>query len=144
LEFRSSSDRSVFGEIELSYGDYYGGSSTRGELELSWRPSRFLQLDCEIESTLARLPQEDFEVLTGSLGLRVTPTTQLSFNGIAQYDNQSETIGVNCRIRYIIQSGSDLFLVLNKGFEREEDGDYGSFRTTKTEAVAKLGWTFQF
>ena len=144
LEFRSSSDRSLFGEIELAYGDYYGGSSTRGEIELSWRPSRFLQLDGEIDSTLARLPQEDFEVLTGSLGLRVTPTTQLSFNGVAQYDNQSETIGVNCRIRYIIQSGSDLFLVLNKGFEREEDGDRRSFRTTKTEAVAKLGWTFQF
>ncbi len=144
LEFRSSSDRSVFGGIELAYGDYYGGSSTRGEIELSWRPSRFIQLDGEIDSTLARLPQEDFEAVTGSLGLRVTPTTQLSFNGIAQYDNQSETIGLNFRIRYIIQSGSDLFLVLNKGFEREEEGDRRSFRTTKTEAVAKLGWTFQF
>ena len=52
--------------------------------------------------------------------------------------------GLNFRIRYIIQSGSDLFLVLNKGFEREEEGDRRSFRTTKTEAVAKLGWTFQF
>ena len=144
LEFRSSSDRSLFGGIELAYGDYYGGSSTRGEIDLSWRPSRFIQLDGEIDSTLARLPQEDFEAVTGSLGLRVTPTTKLSFNGIAQYDNQSETIGLNFRIRYIIQSGSDLFLVLNKGLEREEEGDRRSFRTTKTEAVAKLGWTFQF
>jgi hypothetical protein len=144
LEFRSSSDRSLFGGIELAYGDYYGGSSTRGKIDLSWRPSRFIQLDGEIDSTLARLPQEDFEAVTGSLGLRVTPTTKLSFNGIAQYDNQSETIGLNFRIRYIIQSGSDLFLVLNKGLEREEEGDRRSFRTTKTEAVAKLGWTFQF
>ena len=144
LEFRSSSDRSLFGEVELAYGDYYGGSSTRGEIELSWRPSRFLQLDCEIDSTLARLPQEDFEVVTGSLGLRVTPTTHLSFNAIAQYDNQTETMGVNSRIRYIIKSGSDLFLVFNKGFERVENGDRRSFRTTKTDAVAKLGWTFQF
>ena len=101
-------------------------------------------MDGDIDSSLAGLPQEDLEAVTGSLGLRVTPTTQLSFNGIAQYDNQSETIGLNFRIRYIIQSGSDLFLVLNKGFEREEEGDRRSFRTTKTEAVAKLGWTFQF
>ena len=35
LEFRSSSDRSVFGGIELAYGNYYDGSSTRGEIELS-------------------------------------------------------------------------------------------------------------
>ena len=69
--------------------------------------SRFLQLDCEIESTLARLPQEDFEVLTGSLGLRVTPTTQLSFNGIAQYDNSRKPLESDPLHH---QSGSDLFL----------------------------------
>ncbi len=143
VEFSSSSDRILSGEIELAYGDYFGGSSTRAELELSWRPSRFLRFDFEIDSTLAKLPLDEFEVLSGSFGLRVTPTTQLSFNAITQYDNQSEIIGINCRARYIIKSGSDLFLVLNKGYQREDNNDR-SFRTFKTEAVTKLGWTFQF
>ena len=144
LEFRSSSARSLFGEIELAYGHYYGGRSTRAELEASWRPNKFLQLDCEIDSTRARLPQEAFKVVTGSLGLRVTPNTKLSINGIAQYDNQSGRVGVNFRFRYIIKSGSDLFLVLNQGFEKEEEWGQKSFRPTNSEAVAKLGWTFQF
>ena len=47
---------------------------------------------------------------------------------------------MNNRFRYILKSGSDLFLVFNKGFEKELD----SFRTFKTETIAKLGWTFQF
>ena len=81
---------------------------------------------------MARLPQDNFEVLTSSTGFRITPTTQLSFNGIAQYDNQSKTIGLNTRFRYIIKPGSDLFLVFNKGFDRGDDGELRNFRTFKT------------
>ena len=98
----------------------------------------------EMNLTMAELSEDHFDVLTSMLGFRITPSTQISFNGIAQYDNQTKTIGVNARTRYIIKSGSDLFLVLNKGFERENEGDRRSFRSTETEAVAKLGWTFQF
>ena len=47
---------------------------------------------------------------------------------------------MNNRFRYIIKSGSDLFLVFNKGFEKELD----DFCTFKTESIVKLGWTFQF
>ena len=48
------------------------------------------------------------------------------------------------RDSYIIKPGSDLFLVLNKGFDRGDDGELRNFRTFKTEAIAKLGWIFQF
>jgi len=82
----------------------------------------------------------DFEVWTGFLGLRLTPTTTLSFNSVTQYDNLSKTMGLNNRIRYIIKPGSDLFLVFNKGYQRE----LGKFRGFRTESIAKLGWTFQF
>ena len=144
LEFSSSSNRPLFGEVEIAYGDFYHGSSIRTELDLSWRPSKYFQLDSEAGMTLVDLPKEEFEVLTSSVGLRITPTTQLSFNSIAQFDNQSKTIGINNRVRYILKSGCDLFLVLNKGLERTEQKELRRFRTFKNEAVAKLGWTFQF
>jgi len=49
-------------------------------------------------------------------------------------------MGLNNRIRYIIKPGSDLYLVFNQGYDREE----GSFKSTRTESISKLGWTFQF
>ncbi|MBG29875.1 MAG: hypothetical protein CMI31_07730 [Opitutae bacterium] len=140
FEYSSSTNRPVFGEFELGYGDYYDGTAFKAEADLSWRPSKFAQVDLGAGVTNADLSSSEFEVLTGSLGVRVTPTTRLSFNSIVQYDNQSEQIGMNNRFRYILKSGSDLFLVFNKGFEKELD----SFRTFKTETIAKLGWTFQF
>ena len=144
LEFSSSTNRPLFGELEIAYGDFYHGSSIRTELDLSWRPSKYFQLDSEAGMTLVDLPGEEFEVLTSSVGLRITPTTRFSFNSITQFDNQSKTIGINNRVRYILKPGCDLFLVLNKGLERRELKEHRRFRTFKNEAVAKLGWTFQF
>ena len=140
LEYQSSTNRPLFGELELGYGDYYDGTAFKGEVGASWRPSKHLQLNLGGGLTSADMPVGDFDAWTGSLGMRITPTTRLSFNSIVQYDNQSEQIGVNNRFRYILKPGSDLFLVFNKGFEKELD----SFRTFKTETIAKLGWTFQF
>ncbi|SVD76266.1 uncharacterized protein METZ01_LOCUS429120, partial [marine metagenome] len=119
LEYRSSSKRPVFGELKLGYGDYYDGKAFKPGGSLSWRPSKHAQINLEADLTSADLPVGDFDVLTSSLGVRITPTTRLSFNSIVQYDNQSEQIGINNRFRYILKSGSDLFLVFNKGFEKE-------------------------
>ena len=144
LEYRSSTNRPVFGDLELGYGDYYDGKATKVGSQLSWRPSKHAQFDLGGGLTSAELASDDFDAWTGYLGLRITPTTQLSFNSIAQYDNLSKRIGVNNRLRYILKSGSDLFLVFNKGFDRGDNRELESFRTYKTESIAKLGLTFQF
>jgi hypothetical protein len=144
LEYRSSTNRPVFGELELSYGDYYDGKAFKVGSELSWRPSKYAQFNLGGGLTSAELTVGDFDAWTSSLGVRITPTTRLSFNSIVQYDNQSERIGVHNRFRYILKSGNDLFLVFNKGFDKGDNRELESFRTYKTESIAKLGLTFQF
>ena len=144
LEYRSSTNRPVFGELKLSYGDYYDGKAFKVGSELSWRPSKYAQFNLGGGLTSAELTVGDFDAWTSSLGVRITPTTRLSFNSIVQYDNQSERIGVHNRFRYILKSGNDLFLVFNKGFDKGDNRELESFRTYKTESIAKLGLTFQF
>jgi hypothetical protein len=144
LELRSSTKRPVFGEMKLGYGDYYDGKAFKGRTELSWRPSKHAQLEIGGGLTSAELQAGDFDALTSFAGLRVTPSTRMSFNSIVQYDNQSQQIGINNRFRYILKSGSDLYFVLNKGFHRGDDQEFDRFRAFKTETIAKLGWTFQF
>ncbi len=144
LELRSSTKRPVFGEMKLGYGDYYDGKAFKGRTELSWRPSKHAQLEIGGGLTSAELQAGDFDALTSFAGLRVTPSTRMSFNSIVQYDNQSQQIGLNNRFRYILKSGSDLYFVFNKGFHRGDDQEFDRFRAFKTETIAKLGWTFQF
>ena len=140
FEWASSAKRPFFMEMEIEYGDYYLGDALKLESRLFYRPSRFAQLQIGGDFTDADMPVGNFEAWTSFLGLRLTPTTQLSFNSLTQYDNLSKRMGLNNRIRYIIQPGSDLYLVFNKGFDREE----GRFKSFRTESITKLGWTFQF
>jgi len=86
------------------------------------------------------LDQGEFETIVGSLGVRITPSTRLSWDSIIQYDNISDQLGVNSRVRYIVNPGSDLYLVVNQGFDVED----GNFQQFSSELVAKVGWTFRF
>jgi hypothetical protein len=144
FEYRSSTNRLVFGELKLGYGDYYAGKAFKVGSQLSWRPSKHAQFNLGGGLTSAELSVGDFDAWSSSLGVRITPTTRLSFNSFVQYDNQSESIGLNNRFRYIIKSGSDLFFVFNKGYHKGYDQEFHRFRSFKTESIAKLGWTFQF
>lgn len=144
LEYRSSTNRPVFGELKLGYGDYYAGKAFKARSQLSWRPSKHAQFNLGGGLTSAELRVGDFDAWSSSLGVRITPTTRLSFNSFVQFDNQSESIGLNHRFRYIIKSGSDLLFVFNKGYHKGYDREFDDFRSFKTESIAKLGWTFQF
>ncbi|MBT5689529.1 MAG: carbohydrate binding family 9 domain-containing protein [Opitutae bacterium] len=140
LEYGSSTKRPMFGEIKLEYGDYYDGKAFRGRTRISWRPSRHAQIDVGGGLTSADLSDDEFDVWTGNLGIRITPSTRLSFNSIIQYDNQSEQLGLNNRLRYILKPGRDVYVVFNKGYDHMDD----KFRSFQTETITKLGWTFQF
>ena len=57
-----------------------------------------------------------------------------------QFDNTSDQIGLNSRIRYIVKPGNEVFIVLNKALLN----DRGSLHSLATETVAKVGLTFRF
>ena len=139
--FETSSSRQVRGEINAAFGDFLGGERTALRSELRWRPSPLLTLSAGADANWIEIPGGEFETLTASGGLRLTPSPRLDFNTIVQYDTVSDEIGVNARLRWIVNPGSDIFLVFNQGY-RLESGR--SLQRLETEAVAKVGWTFRF
>ena len=86
------------------------------------------------------LPDGDFVVDIASVRVNLQFTPMISWTTLAQYDNVSDRIGINSRLRWIIVPGSDLFVVLNQGL-LIEDGDV---HRGLTEPRIKLGWTFRF
>ena len=57
-----------------------------------------------------------------------------------QYDNKSDDVGVNGRIRWTCRSGSDVFFVVNQGW----DYDDARFHRLASEITLKVGSTFRF
>jgi len=138
--FESSSARPLELDLGFGLGEFFSGHRTQAMADVIWRASRFFSLRLGGTYNDVNLKEGDFETVVGSLGIRITPNKRLSWDSIVQYDNISDQIGVNSRIRYIVKPGSDIYLVVNQGFDIED----GSFQQFSSEIVAKAGWTFRF
>ena len=64
-----------------------------------------------------------------------------SWTNFIQYDNVSETAGLNSRLRWNPRAGQNMYIVVNQGFERDARN---RFRTGRTELAARFGYTFRF
>jgi hypothetical protein len=137
---RTSPARPVGAGLSLRHGDFYSGRQTAYRPSLDWRPSRHVTLGAAYEIRQVRLRQGDFDVHLASLRLNLALTPDLTWSTVAQYDNRSDDVGLNSRIRWTWRPGNDLFLVWNQGW----DYDKARFAPLQSEVVVKVGTTFRF
>jgi hypothetical protein len=140
LDFGSTTKRPVNVGAEFRFGDFYGGTRTDYEVNATWRTSPNLTLGAEFELNDVNLPEGDFitRIVRGRVNVFFTP--DISWTTFAQFDNVSDTIGVNSRVRWIVRPGSEIFFVVNQSIDR----DGSSYRVTETQATTKVGWTLRF
>lgn len=136
----SATGRPVSVSSSFGFGEFYDGTALQYGAGIEWRVSRHLFLAGGWEMNEIELPAGSFTASVASTKLNIAFTPRLSWNTVAQYDNISDTFGINSRIRWIVRPGSDVFLVFNKGFNVED----GRFRSLTTDVVAKLVWTIRF
>jgi hypothetical protein len=88
------------------------------------------------------LPQGSFNTNIVTLKADYNVTPNLSWANLAQYDNKSSLAGLQSRLRWILQPGNDLFLIINRGWRRTLDES--RFEPLFDRASAKLQYTFRF
>ena len=141
VSFGTSLDRPLDLQGLISMGSFFDGTRQDYELSLGWRPgSRFnARIDYEINDL--ELPAGRFTVRVARVGLNVNFSPRLIWNTIAQFDNVSEDLGLNSRLRWTLAPGRDLFLVLNHGINTLADDGAAA---EGTAIIAKLNWNFLF
>ncbi|MBT8486900.1 MAG: carbohydrate binding family 9 domain-containing protein [Phycisphaerales bacterium] len=140
VELSTSSGRPVDFEVSYEGGDFFNGTRDDYQVELSWRPSRHLELGGEFEMNDVDLPGGSFitRIIRSRVDVYFTP--DVTWSTFVQFDNVSDSIGINSRLRWIIEPGNELFVVLNQAVGRFDD----RFRVTDTAVTTKLGWTFRY
>jgi hypothetical protein len=122
------------------WSGYYGGS----RLELSaggeWNISPQFLVGAEYEWNDIKVQGQRAITRQLSLIADVYFTPDVSLTNFIQYDNISDTVGINSRLRWIFKPGNDLYVVLNHNVE-SEDLD---LTLIQTQVVAKFGWTMRF
>jgi hypothetical protein len=113
LEVETASKRRLAGQLTWWFGGFYDGRLDQFQAEGSWTPSPILSLILNGERNVGRLPQGDFDQTLVGVKIRLNLSPNLQFNSFVQYDNESESVGTNTRLRWTFHPQGDLFVIYN-------------------------------
>jgi len=139
IRIDTSHNRPVQGAIQVTHGGFFGGTSTSVSPEISWRPSYHWLFELEYELNDASLPQGDFKAHLLRARVNVQFTPNLAWITVAQWDNFTNSAGINSRVHWIIEDGREVYVVFNQGLDTEN-----GIRATRSEPLIKFEWSFRF
>jgi hypothetical protein len=127
--------------FEAEFGDFYSGTRRDLGFELTLKPSLNILLGLRAERADVSLIQGNFFTQLFALQANYNFSPNISWANLVQYDNESRILGFQTRFRWILKPGNDLFLVLNRGWEKTLDSQYIS---SFDRGTVKLQYTFRF
>ncbi len=134
---------SVYGGVE--WGEFWDGSSTEISVRATFRPSAGVSIGTSIGYNDVDLPRGAFTANVYEIEGEWDPTPFVSALLQIQYDDVSQLAGVFARLRWIVQPGSNIFLVYRHNWENRGAGlfDNRDLRTVSQGASLKLNYTYR-
>lgn len=139
-ELETSPSRPLRARAEFRFGPYLSGRRTDFAPSLIWQPSPRFELKASVAARDFDLREGHFVSRLASARATYFPTPDLQLSLLAQYDNFSEQLGTNFRVKWIVQPGNEIYFVVNQGYDTSLD----RFRPTGNETSLKGAWTFRF
>ena len=136
----SSQSRSIRAQGTLRFGGFFSGRRLDMMGSFDWRPNRFFAINLGYEQNEIDLPEGDFIVRIAQTRLDINFTPDLSWITIVQWDSNSDVMGINSRVKWIIEPGQEIFFVVNQGFSTIAD----SLEPLTTDITLKVGLTIRF
>ena len=134
--------RRVVANVSYGTGDFYDGKRDVINAELELQPNPHFRAFVGYQYNDVELPQGAFALRLARLGLDVAFSSTLSWTNLFQYDNSTETLGINSRFHWRPQVGRDLFIVLNHNLDDlDKDND---FHSAVADLSIKFNYTFRF
>jgi hypothetical protein len=140
LGFQTATKRAVSMEQEFSFGNFYDGDRTESKTEVNYLPSKHFGTTLGYTRQNVSLPGGDFSVKLASFTALVNITPDFTWSNVLQYDNISDTLGVNSRLIWEYHPGKRIFLVLNQSYLDERTG----LVLKQMDTTLKLSSIFRF
>ena len=139
LEAEIASKRPVSGQITWWFGTFYSGTLHQLEGTLLTKPAEFLTFEIAGEYNAGRLAEGDFNqyLLSGRLQVNFSP--DLQWNVLVQYDNASDIVGANSRLRWTYHPLGELFVVYNHNVADRA----GSWRLESNQLLVKAQYAMR-
>ena len=129
-------------EFNFDGGEVFNGDLFRIGPSIDWRPNERINFSLEYEYTKYDFPGQSAITRQVTLENEISFNEKLSLVTLAQYDNISDDIGINSRLRYNLTAGQDIWFVVNHNMVRDPLDD--RFHSTRSVAAAKIRYTFRY
>lgn len=127
---------------EACDGEFYEGELLGAAADLVWRPSAHFRLGAGFEWNDVDLPQGEFTTRLARLKADVAFTSTWYWENLLQYDNVSESLGINSILRWVPEAGREALLVVNRVLEDPDGND--RYASVYREITLKVSYTFRF
>ena len=134
--------RRIVTSVSYAKGDFFLGELDNVNASVEWIPMPRFRASIAYDYNDVSLPQGDFDVRLVRAGMDVILSSRLSWVNLVQYDNASETAGVNSRLHWTPEAGRDLYIVLNHNLE-DFDRD-NSFHSNVADFTIQYRHTFRY
>ena len=113
LGFTTAQKRRLYTSVNWTGGSFYDGDLTQWEVQAVWNPTALYTVEVAAERNTGDLVAGRFTQSLFSSRLRINVSPDLSIATYAQYDTESESVGINSRLRWTFLPVADLFVVYN-------------------------------
>ncbi|MEM7199635.1 MAG: DUF5916 domain-containing protein [Planctomycetota bacterium] len=141
--FASAADNRVLGgSVSVEWGDLFSGDLLRWSVRPSFIPNRYLQISAEYQEFIVNLNEGDFTTRVAEGRVDVTPSPDLAWRNLVQWDTNSRDLTFQSRLRWIREPGQDLFLVALFGWNSAAPG--APLIPTTQDFTLKAEYTIRF
>jgi len=140
LLLTSSPARALAASLTLGAGQFFDGARYDLDPSLVVRAGPHWLVSLGSRNAWLEFPSADTSVHTAFVRLAWQATPDFVASALAQWRSDSDRVGIQLRIHWIVEPGRDVYLVVTQDV-LDVDADA---RRGATEAVAKAGFTFRF
>lgn len=113
LEAGTAEKRRFYVQGTWWFGGFYDGTLDQYRWTGAWNPAPLLTVEFSGERAIGELAAGRFTQTLVGTRVRINLSPDLSVSSYTQYDTDSESVGVNTRLRWTFRPVGDLFVVYN-------------------------------
>lgn len=140
IRISGSAHRRLSGGLNVFRSTDYDGDRLSIDGRLEWKPSRHFNIEAKYQYNDFELPFGHFTTRLITLQPAIVFSETLSLVTLMQYDNRSNTLGINSRVYWVPEAGRELFFVVNHNLSNSTD----SLDSIRADMTLKVNYNFRF
>jgi len=140
LEGGTAQKRRLYAQVTWWFGGFYDGTLDQILWTGAWNPTPLVTVEFSGERNVGHVSTGRISQTLVGNRLRVNLSPDFSIASYLQYDTDSDSVGVNTRLRWTFRPPADLFIVYNHNLRSTLD----RWQLESNQLLVKLQYAFRF